>query len=184
MSFALSSLPPQPHTLVTPLPSPQMLWNWHTTNTCFLTAGWQATTPGAFAGSCLVALLLAVLLEFLRRLGRDHDGRVLRAMHARAALLPPDDDDDGDDKRHRGVATLRATPRQQLGRAALHAAALAVAYLVMLLAMSYNGYVLGCIVVGAGLGKFGCDWMVRTVGVGERGAGREKEEEETTLCCG
>ena len=53
---------------------------------------------------------------------------------------------------------------QRLARAALHALVFAAAYAVMLLAMYYNGYVIGCILLGAfvGQGIFGGD-----IGVGE-----------------
>lgn len=62
-------------------------------------------------------------------------------------------------------ATFRATPLQQLTRAAIHAVVFGVAYIVMLLAMYYNGYVLFSIFIGAGIGKFLCDWMVVKVPV-------------------
>jgi hypothetical protein len=41
----------------------------------------------------------------------------------------------------------------------------------MLLAMYYNVYIIICIFIGAGLGKFVCDWMTKTVVVVGGGTG-------------
>jgi copper transporter 1 len=61
-------------------------------------------------------------------------------------------------------------------RALLHTAQFAVAYLVMLLAMYYNGYILISIFVGAFLGAF-------LFGRGGR-AGKGTGDGEATVCCG
>jgi copper transporter 1 len=64
------------------------------------------------------------------------------------------------------TVTFRASPLQQFVRSLIHAATFGLAYIVMLLAMYYNGYVLISILIGALLGKFLCDWMTRTVVIG------------------
>jgi copper transporter 1 len=53
---------------------------------------------------------------------------------------------------------------QQAVRATLHMAQFAVAYIVMLLAMYYNGYIIICIFIGAWLGAFVFSW--ESVGFG------------------
>ncbi|KAK3934541.1 ctr copper transporter [Diplogelasinospora grovesii] len=112
-----------------------MMWNWYTIDACFLSEQWQITTSGEFAATCIGVMLMVVLLEAFRRLGKEYDERILREFY----------------------------PFQQIIRAVIHAATFGLAYIIMLLAMYYNGYVIICIVIGAGLGKFLCDWMAKTV---------------------
>ena len=50
-----------------------MLWNWYTTDACFISSTWQVTSHGMFAGSCIGVIALVVALEFLHRLGREYD---------------------------------------------------------------------------------------------------------------
>lgn len=57
----------------------------------------------------------------------------------------------------------------------------------MLIAMSYNGYVIFMIILGAGFGKFVSDWMSHKVAVrGNMTASEDdvKSSEEPTMCCG
>lgn len=57
----------------------------------------------------------------------------------------------------------------------------------------YNGYIIICIFIGAGLGKFVCDWMAKTVVVVGGGNGFAKCANtgpqsvgivEPSVCCG
>lgn len=52
---------------------------------------------------------------------------------------------------------------QQAVRATLHMVQFAVAYFVMLLAMTYNGYIIICIIIGAWIGGFAFTWETITV---------------------
>jgi copper transporter 1 len=77
-----------------------------------------------FAASCIGVFFLGVLLEALRRLAKEYETYALRQL------------------RSLDVKGMRkATPLQQLIRAVLHAAVFAVAYILMLLAMYFNGSV-------------------------------------------
>lgn len=87
------------------------------------------------------------------------------------------------------AVVFRASPLQQAVRSLLHAASLGVAYIVMLLVMSYNGYVIICVIIGGAIGKFFCDWMSKRVVVrvaGDIGGEEEKAAglEEPSMCCG
>lgn len=59
----------------------QMLWNWYTVDTCFLSSSWHNTSSGMFAGSCIGVIILVVVLEALRRAGKEYD-RYIVAQHA------------------------------------------------------------------------------------------------------
>src|SRR5690606_34496815 len=90
---------------------------------------------------------------------------------------------------------FRASPPQQLIRAVIHAVMFGLGYLVMLLAMYYNGYVIISILIGALIGKFLCDWL--TVQFEIHGGDEEEDVdgftdevprqhgvEDATVCCG
>lgn len=167
-----------------------MLWNWYTIDACFLSTSWHITSHGMFAATCIGIAALVVILEFFRRLGKEYDALIVRQfkrnLNARAAAfrsLPG-----SNEASEPPFATFRATPLQQLIRSALHAVVFGLAYIVMLLAMYYNGYVIISIILGAGIGKFLCDWMVVKVALfsqaDESGKNIDRQVDEPSVCCG
>ncbi|PNP80095.1 hypothetical protein FNYG_06805 [Fusarium nygamai] len=48
-----------------------MLWNWNTIGACFISEGWYISSTAIFALTCLGALGVAMLLEFVRRVSRE-----------------------------------------------------------------------------------------------------------------
>ncbi|KAL1866715.1 hypothetical protein Daus18300_006659 [Diaporthe australafricana] len=218
-----------------------MLWNWYTIDSCFLAESWHVTSNGAFAASCIGTVLLVIMLEALRRVGKEYDDWVLRGFQARAAnarlgFSPPPyppapaaarssassssttnpappkggaaakvTPASAAWKRLGGGAAaagggtsnavgggravvFRASPLQQVFRAVIHAVTLGLAYIIMLLVMSYNGYIIICVIIGGGLGKFFCDWMTRQYIIDGDGSGDEEDGaagiEEPSVCCG
>lgn len=71
-------------------------------------------------------------------------------------------DTPGARKLHNRIGGRRLFPRhtiwQQTVRATLHTMQFAVAYFIMLLAMSYNGYIIISIFIGAFVGFWLCEW--------------------------
>lgn len=135
-----------------------------------------------FVGSCIGVIVLVLFLEFLRRLQREYDRHILlhyqeqvrieskMISHYNSAASKMDSNGDigSEDPPHSAVPLLgdceRSLPPkrpaqlpsafQQAIRASIYTIQFAVAYMVMLLAMYYNGYILGCIVIAAWLGYF------------------------------
>jgi copper transporter 1 len=166
-----------------------MLWNWYTIDACFLSESWHITNNGMFAATCIGVILLVVAVEFFRRLGKEYDALLLRQFERRAAAHGPAlaaKGCAGGTELSRQVITLRASPLQQLIRSLIHAVTFGGAYIIMLLAMYFNGYVIICIFLGAGLGKFLCDWLVVKVDLDSitGQSSQAKGIEETTVCCG
>lgn len=172
-----------------------MLWNWYTIDACFLSSQWQIRSEGAFAASCIGVILLVVLLEASRRLGKEFDTYINREFQARVAALTAAASASTSEGPQ--TITLRASPLHQFVRAVLHAVTFGLAYIVMLLAMYYNGYIIISIFIGAGLGKFLCDWMSTTVVITETGkscsgakavavdgGNKVTGVEEPSVCCG
>ena len=139
-----------------------MLWNWNTIDSCFLAESWRTQTSGAFAGSCIGVILLVILLELLRRAGKEIDAWVVNAHRkklsrrsARNALSRADASATKEAAVSHvsptrsassrstqapgrsqvvGVSSMafRPTPLQQAVRATHHMATFALAYIIML----------------------------------------------------
>jgi len=168
-----------------------MLWNWYTIDACFLSSSWQIASHGAFAATCIGVILMVVVLEGLRRLGKEYDAYILREFQARLGALAAASTSVEQCRPGPQSVTFRASPLQQLVRSVIHAATFGLAYIVMLLAMYYNGYIIICIVIGAGIGKFFCDWMTTTVLLGGDSESKDRKMctgvtgiEEPSVCCG
>lgn len=126
-----------------------------------------------FAGSCIGVLLLVMTLEALRRASREYDVFIMHS-HQRSLTASSSSNGpvlgEGSNSPNKSSAAQTTTPLlskqqtftptlfQQLVRAFLHMAQFAVAYIVMLLAMYYNGYFIICIFIGAFLGAFIFSW--------------------------
>jgi copper transporter 1 len=99
-----------------------------------------------FAGACIGVIILVILLEFLRRLGKEYDRNILREHQRKVALAsstPNSSTDGGNGKNGTGIMSRALLPTstatkfrpsvlQQAIRALLHMLAFAVAYFVML----------------------------------------------------
>ncbi|KAI9172319.1 Copper transport protein CTR3 [Paramyrothecium foliicola] len=177
-----------------------MLWNWYTLDTCFIAESWHNKTTGMFAGSCIGVVLLVILLEFLRRLGKEYDRYIVRrsvrilastaVSREPAGSEPLSSGSQADDaktpglvsaRRSKAAVSVRPTIPQQATRALLHTLQFAVAYFVMLLAMYYNGYIIICIFIGAYIGAFIFQWEA-LAGFGEDDQTRAGDN--PTVCCG
>ena len=187
-----------------------MLWNWYTVDACFLSTSWHIRDNGMFAASCIGIALLVVSLEALRRIGKEYDAHLSRTFyrHASTYYTPPNVtaasaesvsccEPKGDvgirsittqpSSMPADIVTFRASPFQQFIRALIHMITFGVAYIIMLLTMYFNGYIIISIVIGAFLGKFLCDWMIVKIplaGRSERSSGGNGGIEEPTICCG
>lgn len=141
----------------------------------FISSSWHIRSNGIFAGSCIGVLLLVVALEALRRASREYDAYIARSHQEKnntTTSSPPSTArlEEVNDPNNKASSTQSTTPLlqsqatftpnvfQQLVRAFLHMAQFAVAYIVMLLAMYYNGYMIICIFLGAFVGAFVFSW--------------------------
>jgi copper transporter 1 len=164
-----------PSTRVSEFSTPSLIdLQTHTKTPGFISSSWHITSNGMFAGSCIGVLLLVVALEALRRASREYDAHIARSHQrkitssqpstAAASRLEEANDPTKVSSTQSSTPLLQPqmtfTPNifQQLVRAFLHMAQFAVAYIVMLLAMYYNGYMIICIFLGAFVGAFVFSW--------------------------
>ena len=157
-----------------------------------------------FAGSCIGVVCLVIVLEFLRRVGREYDRFIVRKAKEKAGGIEEKDPDDWHDceeanpekfagcssngndgssgssrlSERRQSALTRPTVLQQLIRGIIHMLQFGVGYFVMLLAMYYNGYFIICILLGALIGFVMFSWDLPTVGLSET------TQQEASDCCG
>ncbi|KAG6265212.1 hypothetical protein E4U47_006484 [Claviceps purpurea] len=175
-----------------------MLFNLYTIDSCFLSSQWRITSNAAFAGSCIGVFLLTLVLELLRRSIKEYDRYLIRQHRSRhqatssatestagfatGSATPPNTKNCAAAVSSitcgKAVPSFRPNALQQGVRAFLHLLAFFVGYILMLLAMYYNGYILLCIFLGAFVGAFIFQW--------EELLGDEPTSaaQETTLCCG
>lgn len=193
----------------------------------FLAKSWHIRSHGMFAGSCIGVIFLVLVLELLRRVGREYDAFILRRARLTRMYMPGSSDDSDQSKANGrnyqginiddgaskptdcdrcckappytfaqddGITTAANSssntniPKQgaasadaimlvepsaqrpgvmdpyrpslveQLVRAFMHMLQFAVAYIIMLLAMYFNGYIIICIFIGAFLGSLIFSW--------------------------
>ena len=135
----------------------------------FLSSSWHITSRGMFAGSCIGVILLVMVLEALRRGSKEYDAYIIRSRIA----APPPTTNEAQSSNSDLIgknSTVSAAPApvqkqqnrptllEQFIRSLLHMCQFAVAYIIMLLAMYFNGYIIICIFIGAFLGSFVFNW--------------------------
>lgn len=151
---------------------------------------------------------MVILLEAFRRLSKEYDALILRnhisktqqtqsstsvVTNAGTETEPTTNTSSNKEKKNPSSAFLRrlSTPYatavsfrpsllQQCIRALLHMLQFALAYLVMLMAMYYNGYIIISIIIGAFIGAFVFSWE----SIGIAGIGNGNNANDVTYCCG
>lgn len=176
-----------------------MLWNWDTVDACFISSSWKILDNGMMAASCVGVVFLVVVLEALRWMGKQFDNTMIAQMKRQgntllasrvASSISADDEKYNSDasqevfSQSSGLRTikLRVSPVQQFLRAVLHAVIFGVAYVIIMLAMYFNGYIIISIILGAGLGKFLCDWLSVVVSMDDRDGSPNAEPAKKTTC--
>ncbi|CDS13948.1 hypothetical protein LRAMOSA06121 [Lichtheimia ramosa] len=126
-----------------------MLFNWQIENTCIVFEWWHIRTAYGFWGSCLVVFAIAAGYEFLRVKSNNIDQLwyEARAKRGEQGLLA------NDGPLLRGQSP-RLTTQQEIIRSSLYAVLVGISFWLMLVFMTYNGYLMLSVVLGAGVGHF------------------------------
>lgn len=153
-----------------------MLWNWYTVNSCFIARSWHVRSKAQFAGSCIGVFLLVVLHQWLHRFAREYDAALIRSKSTKAdvsagsdnalatesslpTLKPSQPAAMANTMSHKwfvaakSVGGVYATPFEHLVRTLLFTVEWGVAYIIMLLFMYYNGYIIISCILGAFFGR-------------------------------
>lgn len=186
-----------------------MLWNWNTVDTCFLANSWHVRSKGAFAGSCLGVFFLVVASQWLHRFCREYDlAIVTRARPQSVDSYSGESSSSGKESvaleapqapvrrvnpliyafshawlvRKADVATeVAASPHEQVIRSVLFTVEWGLSYIIMLLFMYYNGFIIICCILGALVGRFLFTYNEPLRCLGNR-AGQESHEMDRKCC--
>lgn len=154
-----------------------MLWNWYTIDSCFIARSWHVKTKGAFAGSCIGVFLMVVAAQWLHRFCRELDNSIKKRHMARLQQSSASGDSSSEDigksttPAHllapnpyvhaishqwlfRSQGDIVPTFVEHLVRSVLYTIEWGLSYLIMLLFMYYNGYIIISCILGALVGKF------------------------------
>ncbi|KAG9120589.1 Copper Transporter integral membrane protein that functions in high affinity copper transport [Ceratobasidium sp. 392] len=106
--------------------SMSMLWKWKTIDACFVSDQWHVTDEGKLSHEIQNRVfLIAFLIEGTRRIARNYD-RMLSLKHASAL------------RDYSGP--LRPTLQEQIVRGVLYGKQFSAGFILMLIAMSHNGF--------------------------------------------
>ncbi|KAL1666208.1 Ctr copper transporter family-domain-containing protein [Schizophyllum commune] len=134
-----------------------MMWNWNTIDACFISEQWHIRSKADYAGSIVGIFFLVILVEWTRRASREYDRRIVKEYEARASGVAAHDSTAKLDA-GASVAPFRPTLVQQLIRSLFYVAQFGAGYMMMLLAMYYNGGIIFAIFAGAFVGHFTSSW--------------------------
>ncbi|KAI9886415.1 MAG: hypothetical protein M1823_001804 [Watsoniomyces obsoletus] len=113
-----------------------MLFTWDTTNLCIIFKQWRITGTISLILSLLGVVALTAGYEFVREMSRRYEQRHNQEMFKG---LPKRD-------------SRRDRERAKLGKAAFYAVQVFYSFFIMLLFMTYNGWIMLAVAVGAFVG--------------------------------
>ncbi|POR30834.1 Copper transport protein CTR2, partial [Tolypocladium paradoxum] len=137
--------------------SMSMLFTWDTTNLCIVFRQWHIRSTASLVFSLLAVILLAMGYEALRALSRRYE----HALHQRLAAMPnrPSQSCKDDESvtettpfLSSGQNQLQAGKQAHVVKAVLYAVQTFYAFMLMLLFMTYNGWVMVAVSLGAFFG--------------------------------
>lgn len=112
--------------------SMNMLFTWDWRNTCVVFRWWHLQTPAGFVGSLVAIVLLAAGYEYIKYWGKKWE--LNNALPA--------------------TASLRQLKQRRAQQLVMYAIQVAYSFLLMLVFMTYNGWLMLAVAVGAGLGYY------------------------------
>lgn len=149
-----------------------MLWNWNTIDACFILKLWHVKSKGGFAGSCIGVFLLALVQQWLHRFVRQYDVALMSKYAAQEADLDKLSVATGliafvESSKNPFVTTvlhkwltapvsrheMRVLRLEHLIRTSLFAVDWFFSYIIMLLFMYFNGYIIIMCLLGAFVGR-------------------------------
>ncbi|THH15907.1 hypothetical protein EW146_g4653 [Bondarzewia mesenterica] len=134
-------------------PSPYI--HRYTVDACFVSSQWHVRSKGGYAGTIIGVFFIVVVLEAFRRLAREYDRRLLTE---RKGNNFGSRDSINKQPSNEYVVRFRPTLKQQAIRSFFHFVQFSAGYLLMLMAMYYNGGVIFAIFIGSFVGFFLSDW--------------------------
>ncbi|KAL5381455.1 hypothetical protein DPSP01_007169 [Paraphaeosphaeria sporulosa] len=122
-----------------------MLFTWDTTDLCIVFKSWHISGTGTLILSLLAIVLMTAGYEAVREASRRYDAHTKRVSEGRSS---------GDDLSRRHGRTSASASEQQTKtvKALFYAVQVFYSFFIMLLFMTYNGWVMLSVAVGAFVG--------------------------------
>ncbi|KAK4462969.1 Ctr copper transporter family-domain-containing protein [Cladorrhinum samala] len=160
----------------------ETLWNWNTVDACFIGRAWQVRSGAMFAATCVGTVMLTFALEFFRRMSKIYDKHIVTqhekdtggsAASRRVTIEGGEEQRQQQQQQQEEKQQHQFRPGvcQQAVRALLFLSQVVTAYVLILLAVSFNGFILLSIFLGSLLSFFAFQWDAVPV----RGANKEEE---------
>ncbi|CAJ2501091.1 Uu.00g039440.m01.CDS01 [Anthostomella pinea] len=153
-----------------PMCNMNMLFTWDTTNLCIVFRQWHVRGPASLVFSLLAIVAICAGYEALREATRRYDSWVGAKQDSVGHNDVEQHDHHPEEQVTEQTPFLRATGRVNSGQDGTHTAAIGqrahivkavlyavqnfYAFMIMLLFMTYNGFVMIAVAVGAGLGYY------------------------------
>ncbi|OAD72230.1 hypothetical protein PHYBLDRAFT_182011 [Phycomyces blakesleeanus NRRL 1555(-)] len=141
-----------------------MLFNWQVENVCVVFRSWHTSTPLGLFGSCLIIFAIAAGYEYLRSWSSTLDQQWADAEWKKQAggrmeVGHHESDLESSESevplRVGGIReSVRLSKRQEIIRSSVYATLVAISFWLMLVFMTYNGYLMISVVLGAGVGHY------------------------------
>jgi len=132
-----------------------MLWNWYTIDACFISNQWHIRSEVAFTFSVIFVFILVALVEGVRRFGREYDRTLVRqAGNIDSASGRLTKTNDLESPSPSAYVLFKLTHKQQLIRSLVFTVQFGAAFIIMLLVMQSNGFMIFAIILGGGVGHF------------------------------
>ncbi|KAI9016485.1 Ctr copper transporter [Phycomyces nitens] len=122
-----------------PMCSMSMLFNWNIKDVCIVFEWWHIHSLSQFILSSLALVAIAVFYEFLR---------------AQANCLDQKKTCGAGSSMDETVGLLSSKKRHSFARSGLYAVLVGLSFWIMLVFMTYNGYLMLAIIAGAGIGHY------------------------------
>ncbi|RYO76976.1 hypothetical protein DL764_010259 [Monosporascus ibericus] len=116
-----------------------MLFTWDTTNLCIVFRQWHVRGPASLVVSLMAIVAICAGYEALREATRRYEARTDKQEEAT-----------GPRRKNQG----EASKRRRLIKSVLYGVQNFYAFMIMLLFMTYNGWVMIAVAVGAGIGYY------------------------------
>lgn len=146
-----------------------MTFNWDLAGMCVVFEWWHVTTSFQLILSCLACMAISVLYEALRLSARRYDQKLVMELKRRERAILGTEEEERVEETAEGrrredepyfplpaamASRLGLSREQQTVRSIVYAMQVALGFWIMLVFMTYNAYLMGSVVVGAGIGHY------------------------------
>jgi copper transporter 1 len=134
-----------------------MLFNWDTENICVIFSWWHINGIGTMLLACLLTAVFGIIYEAIRNTARRYDARLIQEERRQYQSESESEEEAGVHRTLHGAPEgmiIYFSRNQQIMRSLLYAIQVGIGFMLMLIFMTYNGFLMLAVVFGAGIGHF------------------------------